>query len=207
MTVDTQKGFTLTEALVAVAIFSGVVVATAPVLQTALKSSSRVSASASTSEQLRTAEAVFRSRFAQAVYPGASIAETGFKGDQYSLSFLTIDRVSQNPVPSRFDLSQKANEWVLLASTQGDQPSDETAMLLTSLSSVQFSYFGTPHEADQTEWHDQWEGPQPPQLVAVEGMIENSGRDHPFRFDVNVGGEAPLACSFDSISRRCRGEP
>lgn len=204
-----QKGFTLTEALVAVAIFSGVVVSTAPILQTTLKSATRMSVDANFSEELRTANTAFRSRIETAVYPGATVKAHGFIGKRQSMTFLAMDRAQQDIRAVKLEFTGRSDDKVLRLSTitpSGAEKKETSAALIRSLISAQFSYYGTEGESGIYKWHDRWPGPNPPQLVAVEGTIERNRKQHRFRLEAAVGGAAPYICFFDPVSRSCRGE-
>jgi len=204
-TVD-QKGFTLTEALVAVTIFSGVVISTAPIIQTSLKSTTRISSNASRSEELRTASMLLRSKLSSAVYPGSKIVEHGFIGSVYNFSLLSVERAQKDPVKISFSLTRTGNDWTLKAEQNAFDKTKTTANVLGNLVNPSFSFYGRTSKSENLYWHTQWPGPQSPQLVRIEGKIQVGKKQTPFKLIANIGGQAPLLCSYDPVSRICRGE-
>lgn len=201
-----QKGFTLTETLVAVSIFSGVVIATAPIIHTSLKSSARISEQAFFSESSRTANTIFRTQLANAIYPGAAIEEFGFHGATTNVSFHAIDRSLQDPVHLMFELQSSGDKWALVAKKTDFDEKTSRATLMSSLSNPSFSFYGRINKDDTPIWHTSWAGPKPPQLVRIKGFRNIKDTHAPFLLLAKVNAQTSLHCTFDAVSRACRDE-
>ena len=208
MTLQSQKGFSLSEALVAVVVFSGVVISTAPMIQSTLKISTRITINAKLEEELRVTNNVMRTRLNQSVHAGKEYDGYLFEGTATAFSFISVNRSQKDPERVSFKISTNPNADTLSVYLEPMASSNEnrrSAKLLTSISSGHFIYFGSKNYGDEPEWFDAWSAPSPPRIVALEAMVSShSNNKKNLRIDATVSGRGALICAYDSVSRSCR---
>jgi len=203
-------GFTLTEAIVAIAIFSGIVISTAPVLQTTLKVSARITANVESKERLRATNNLIRSRLERLVNPGLRNGEYSFYGSPSNISFLSINRTYADPEFVKIDIaSREGGNFIemVVDPVYSENQKSLPSVLMGSLSEVRFSFYGNLNGEAALDWVNEWNYQSPPDIVALEGVINVDGVRHErFRLEFSVGGKSPFICVFDNISRKCRGQ-
>ena len=203
-----QKGFTLTEALIATAIFAGVVVATAPTMQTAMQTSARASTTAAVAEDLRTTERVIRARLARAVDLGSQFSSLHFRYGPSEISFAFIDADTGDINQALITIVREqhsAHVVMIIRDPSNARAVPARAVLLRNVVNGEFA-FGF-EEALEVLALSSEDAPRQerPVLVTLSGAIEDRGLETPFQFTFHVGGGAPVFCAVETVSGVCRG--
>jgi prepilin-type N-terminal cleavage/methylation domain-containing protein len=203
---SSQRGYSLIEALIAVAILGGVAAALAPATHSAIKAATRIAASASAAEIERAGDEAMAELFAQAISPGASPGHA-FVGAPQSIGFHALADGEKGPRPARLTID---DDRLILAGEGAARAKDDPAgagsigrpiILLEGVR--RFRFYGVRGADHEPSWSDQWRETLPPRLVAVEFAGAAQG-DAPRSKMYSLKLRAPLQCAFDQVSRQCR---
>jgi len=197
-----QSGYTLVEALIAVAILAGVASALAPMVFTSIKAAARINSAADEAEISRVGDNALSgvvSAFILAKFAGDSAALVG-EPDSIELTIL----LDQETGPQRIRLHLSDGRLLLTPPRALDRKSDRKppADVVLSEGVRYFRYYGAMSAEAAPDWHARWSEPAPPLLVELvfENESEGKKRSQSFVF----ANRAPLHCAFDQVSRQCR---
>ena len=202
-----EQGFTLTEALVAVAVVAALAAALAPAVRGALVSSARIATGAAAIEDLRIMDDAMRDLLLRAVRPEMGKTDRTLAGDSRALSFLSVSGADGDTVEVAMRLVPGPNRTQLsisLTPLVGDA-SAATVLLDAPVADTTFAYYGRASADAAPAWQDEWSNATPPLLVALRGSARSArGEPVPLSIEAIVGGQAPIHCVFDHVSRKCR---
>ncbi len=193
-----QQGFTLTEALIAIAILASIAASMGPALQGAFKIAGRIHGQAIQLEENRVLTSVIQKALEGIVRIPADDNAVLFKGS--SNQFQVFSYGFNRAEPDEVFVSIKRNENnddLLLRYGEQDQP-----VQLLAASEFKFSYYGAINNRAPLQWHQSWKSKTLPRLVRLVARSNNNNLD--LKFDFSIPSEAPLTCQFDPVSRRCR---
>lgn len=196
-----QRGTTLLEALIAVALLAALSAALAPAVHAALRTSSAVVAKAEQRESARIAEDALARILSNAIVMDNAAPDLRLKGDASSLDVVSL---AGGSVARRFSLTIDRGRLTGEIRPLLDHDDGRQVTEILPAQAKSFSYYGRRTPDAPLAWSDRWDGALAPLLIRFE--LENttmagiSGRR--FEFAVTSGG--PLHCQFDPVSRRCR---
>lgn len=196
-----QRGYSLIEALIAVAILAAIAAAMAPALFASVRASGRIAVFASDAEEERVARALLASVFNSAITLSVDPEEPWFKGAPDRLKLATLYAPAEDPETARFVIRSgdlyfaSASDIAINADDAGDDAPE--TLLLKDV--VRFRYYGVEDEREAAAWRSSWDADAPPLLVRVERAPDAGAA-----MDFHVAARAPLNCVFDQVSRRCR---
>ncbi|MEQ8936353.1 MAG: prepilin-type N-terminal cleavage/methylation domain-containing protein [Amphiplicatus sp.] len=196
-----QRGYSLIEALVAVAILAAIAAATAPALYASVRASARIAAFASAEEEERVARSLLTSVFDSALILSVDPEEPWFKGARDRLKLVTLYAPAENPETAQFVI-RSGDLYFASASDiaiKVDAADDDAPEVLLLRDVDRFRYYGAEDEREAATWRPSWAADAPPLLVRVE-RAPDAGAP----IDFHVAARAPLNCVFDQVSRRCR---
>jgi hypothetical protein len=197
---QSQRGVTLLEALIAVALLAGIATLLAPAVYGALRASSAVIVIADANEQRRIVDDALTAIVSNAVVMSAADADTLMRGDDRSFETISL---AGSGVARRFVLSIEGGRLLgeITPLVGGD---DETERVeIASEGALRFSYYGRATEDAPPVWSGRWRSDRPPSIIRFE-MSAGKSDEANFIFDIGVAGSGPLHCEFDPVSRRCR---
>lgn len=197
---ESQRGLSVLEVLIAIAILAGMAMALAPAVSASSRAASRIHESAATREALRTAGAFFRETVEQGIAIGTEAEEYWFVGDERSLTFPSVDSASADPVLIRLEV--KASTLTASGPWLGEL--NEAQPILDRLSTATFDYYGDQQDGSAPSWQPSWNAPNAPKLIRISGVLKGAREDRPFLFEAAPGSETFLNCRFDPVSRVCR---
>lgn len=172
-----ERGFTLVEALVGLALTSLILVLLADSLGLGLRGLGRVEAAADRLEQRRTLDFTLR-RQLEALYSGpAGDPRADFRGTGATLEFIALEaggtagyfRVRLGIEGPEGDRRLVMTRQVAVARDPGAATPAERSVLAQGLSAARFEYFGAVPPDETPRWHERWsEAPSVPDLVRVQ---------------------------------------
>lgn len=191
-----RHGVTLIEALIAVALLAALVVTLSPAIASAVRVSTRLGAAATAAEDERSADDLLRGVFGSVVQFETDAPPYALAGDGCQI-ILTILRAGEDvPETARLAIARDAVDVVLTPITAGRASAAGASARLRWAEALRFEYYGTASSDAPPTWRSEWKAQTAPQLVRVVGRRG--------RAEFEVGGQIPIACAFDPISRRCR---
>lgn len=193
-----QRGVSLLEALIAVALLSGLTLLLAPAVAGAMRASNEVLSRAAARENHRIVSEALRQILQNAVIMDSAQAGLRIEGDKKSLHVVSLAGSSQARVFT-LKIEDSALIGQIAALSDRTRVLEETRIL--EAGAMQFSYFGRATPNAPLSWAATWKGALPPQIVRLE--TSNEGDKSTFH-DVHVAARGPLHCAFDTVSRRCR---
>ncbi len=201
-----QKGVTLAEALISVAVLAFLAASLAPLIHGTVRATTRVEQASLDREQLRVSRVAITTALGNLVWPDPD-TPPDFKGTQTSLQFSSY---GAGPVPRKYSLDIKNDQ--LTAGSTGWLPKDKTKqseILLKNVNQLQISYYGAKTSVKNRDalpsWHLTWQDPKPPLLLRLQGMMSVPGHAvEAFIMDIAITSRGPLTCPYDPVSRTCR---
>ena len=201
--VHEQSGFTLLEALIAIALLAGIAMALLPALNAASKASTRIRQSAAFGEDIKTTNDFFRDIIEGALWIDGSPDTAAIAGGSKAVTITTIDATTMAPVIVKLTITPgPAAELTAQFAFSDDQETNKTHVLLSNLEGASFEYLSP--DAVNGRWTSEWDEKQPPKLIRLKGAFQKNNEQQSFLFEASPIGSAPLHCQFDSVSRRCR---
>lgn len=200
-----ELGLTLTEALVAVAILAVLAAAIAPAVAGAVRAATRIAQSSAQSENLREVDGLLRRVALGTVWPSADTRTDMPEGDETSLRLLSFARADGTPAIVTFKIE---NDKIEVSMAPSWAPT-ETSMsrLATGMKGTRFRYYGRETKDAPVGWRSSWHAARPPLLIGLIGTLDGpDGKAREIAIDALVGGQAPIVCEYDAVSRECRGE-
>ncbi|MEQ8176936.1 MAG: prepilin-type N-terminal cleavage/methylation domain-containing protein [Amphiplicatus sp.] len=193
-----QRGYSLIEALIAVAILAAIAAVLAPALFASVRASGRIAVFASEAEEERVARDLLKSVFDSAITLSAAPETPWFEGAPDRLKIVTLDAPADDPETAYLVIRSGVLYFASASdiAINGDGDGTPEAMLLEGVS--RFRYYGAADEREEPAWRSSWDANAPPLLVRVERA------DADVAMDFHVAARAPLNCVFDQVSRRCR---
>lgn len=202
---SSERGLTLTEALVAVAILAALAAAIAPAVAGAIRSAARIARSSAESESLRETDALLRRLALGAVWPTAETRADVPEGDETSLRLLTFAQADGKPAIATLEITGGKLK-ISMAPSWAPEERVET-ILSTGLRDLRFRYYGRETKDAPVGWRTSWHAARPPLLISLVGTRQGADRSpRQIAIDALVGGQAPIVCEYDAVSRECRGE-
>ena len=199
----TEKGLTLPEVLISVAILAGIAAVIAPMISMATKASVAMETQAQGLETRRTSQEVLTHMAGTAIFADEQTPELNATGTSTRFRFGSLTP-SGNPAIVELIPTTDGTGLLLLILplTASSGPSYESRLFDQS-SSITFRYFGATTDRSPLTWHDVWNARKPPKLLHVSG--QSLSDDEPsLEFDLLFTGQAPIDCEFDPVSRLCR---
>lgn len=201
-----QRGFSLPEILVAVAILAGLMAALGPMLGAAARVASRLHLEAQYEEDARIARRFLQDVFSQSVWLDKDSSEAPITGDARQLQVTTLDPLTKSPMRVSLTIDRDETQRLMARFTanskDGPPDTDERYVLLSNLSNARFAYMT--RQGDGRRWRDRWDDPAPPALIRFSGALQYGSQTRDFAFEASPDGAAPLHCAFDRVSRQCR---
>jgi prepilin-type N-terminal cleavage/methylation domain-containing protein len=169
-----ERGFTLVEVMVAIALTASVVSVLFAGIGVGFKGMARIDAGAERLERRRQIDFLLRRQIG-AAYPAAESrpTESTFGGTQEAMNFLAVDSATG---PGFYRV------WVALETAEGEHRlvmtrhaiaagsvvGFERSVLAQGVAEFRLSYFGAQPPNEEPRWHDRWEGQRGlPSLVRV----------------------------------------
>lgn len=195
-----QKGYTLVEALIAVAILAAIAGALAPITLTAIKAAGRINAEARRAEIDRVGENALSEIFAAMIVPRTGDSATAFTGARDKIGlFILID---QEHGPRQVTLEIKDGALLHAPPAQNFVGANGAGSVQLAENVASFRYFGIAADSDEPEWRSIWEESDPPRLVEINYATSAKAPRRSRAFALS--SRAPLHCAFDQVSRQCR---
>ncbi|MEO0400705.1 MAG: hypothetical protein AAF224_14950 [Pseudomonadota bacterium] len=192
-----QRGASLPEVIVSVAILAMISVSVASALSASARARGRIETIASENEMMDRTEKLMSSIVSQTI-------QTSWAPDEFApiaapnrFGFMTYDAIRREPIAARFQL--EGNQLTLVL--RDDVGASPAIMLVSDIAAGSFSYFGSAREGQAPIWSRRWLQEQPPSLVRLEIEL-GDGSKRQLEFATIANGA--LDCVFDSVSRRCR---
>lgn len=201
MTGHAQRGFSLLEALVAVAVLAAIAALILPVIRNATAAEARVVSAADAWTQHAAAETAFRDLLMQAQSAPEEASGYALRGEGSYLTFLTRPAGDDALYLATFSIERGRLELSLGPIPDNSGPM-HAVVLAEGLTEMRFFYFGERSDGRGLAWSDDWTETYPPRLVVLD-MSRNDG--HLRRIEALVGGQAPYDCDYDSGNGICLG--
>lgn len=166
-----SRGFTLVEVMVALTLATLLLSVVYASLRTGVDSSARVNAAIVENDEERVMSHFLRTQLRQIETLGITEAAR-FSGDAAAFHF-SVRHLHGNPALRSFSVSLApgARGAQLEIDETGGGPESQTefhAVLLSALDELSFAYFGLAADADQPDWHAEWDSEYGlPQLLRV----------------------------------------
>ncbi len=195
-----QRGFSLTEALIAIAVLAGLASALAPAAFGSVRASTEIVSLSAEREAARVADEALEGIFSNAVVIASDPAALRFQGRSHEISLISL--AGPDATPRKFQLkidNGALNAEIVGFADRNDEPQTTT---LLRRGAAEFSFYGSPDAAGVASWTSVWNNKIPPRLVRLKVSTPN-GRGLPF-LEYVVTPNGPLHCAFDPVSRRCR---
>lgn len=204
---ERQRGYSLVEALVSVALLGAIAAALAPPTYTAVRASIRLAEAANDSETDRVGEETLTQLFQRMSRLDRASSGYAFVGEPRFVSFALLKDGETGA--SAIDLKIMADELFLFdcrlltaASKNLREENGRTPILLMQDVS-RFRFYGPQGPDSEPAWSDRWREADPPLLVAIERSASRNAVPQPLR-SYYLGSRAPVVCLFDQVIRQCR---
>lgn len=197
-----QRGLSLIEVLISIAILAGIAITFAPIIHTAATASKRVHETSAQREKFNTSSRLIRHLLTSTITYERNDSADGFTGSQLKMAFNTIGPTTGAPVRGELSINP-ANDSLLLTFYPIDGEMT-VHQLMTGVRGATFSYFGDTDDAGSRSWRSQWINAEPPDLIRLTGAHSSDKAQAHFSFEVAPAGHAILNCRFDAVSRTCR---
>lgn len=200
----TQSGYSLIEALIAVAILAAIAGALAPITHAAIRAAARISAGAEAAEEARVGQSALLELFASMIVPGDIENGEAFIGTRSSMKLFVLIDQEAGPLPIELRIDDGALYYAPppIAGGRRAHPDTAGAALLADDVSA-FRYFGPSPETGEGEWRSDWRRYVPPSLVEIAYVRQGDAEKRPAQ-SFALPSRAPLHCAFDQVSRQCR---
>jgi len=206
-----EKGFTLIEVLIAVALVSAIFVIVAGALQFSVRAWRNTEASLTAVRDVAFAQSILR-RTLESAYPRlAGDDRIDFVGDATGVRFVAeTPNALDAPVRSRIAIRSVASEdgvAVVIEITPEFSDTRVEETLIEGMSSVSFSYLPRRRDgAGAPEWTDRWAGEaRPPALVKIEAQPAKDDRRRWPALIIALKTDVDAACRYDPLTNFCRG--
>jgi len=209
-----DAGFTLLELLVAMVVLSLLSLVMMGSLRFSARVWERTQVASDEADAVSAAQEFLRRQLA-AAYPqwqrgGSDAAHILFDGGQQALGFLASPPAQFGPgsdLRLTLQLSQSgALEVVWQADRSADPP--KTTVLLSGISSVDFSYYGLPFGGTIPKWSDSWSNrARLPDLVRIRVAFAPGDRRVWPELVVHPQISVDAGCIYEPLTRTCRGRP
>lgn len=194
-----QKGVTLLEALIAVALLAMLASMLAPALRSAIRASTGVVNEARLQEERRIAKDALTQILSNAVILESNDARL-FKGDNQSFRVASL---AGGAIIRDFSFEVSGGRLIGEIRPLLDRNNAGDVVEILQTGAVGFSFYGRVSDDAPLAWSPRWDAPRPPLLVRFDYRSEDPERTiHSLEFGVHA--REPLHCAFDTVSRRCR---
>jgi len=194
-----QSGFTLTEALIAIAILASMAVAMLPAVRGAMMSHARTITVINEREAHVAVDEVLRHALLHMHRLPRAGDQFGFSGMPNSLQFVTQPPGFEGPHIASLTL-QGGGVALQFSPVFGRGDAMNPVVLADNIEQARFFYFGENELRTGLEWRDNWDHSHPPRLVALDMSLDD-GQIR--RLEMRIGGTASFECAFDSGLGRC----
>lgn len=199
-----QAGFSLTETLVALAILAAVTVALAPAVRGAFAAYRGLGEASRTASSHIHLEHGLRDLLAAAIQLGEGGDAPVFEGNASSIRFAARPPHSGSLLRVEIGIGGRGQaQTVEITLTPLDGGPQVSETLGGTFGEARFLFYGFARDGEPARWYQDWEGPHPPRLVVLD-MARRPGDDALQRIELAVGGQAALACDYDSGLQACR---
>lgn len=200
---DHQKGFSIAEILISIAILSGIVAALSPMLFVTTRTAVRVEEDSANFETRIVSETFLRTTLEQAVTFDQKIAGAQFTGNARGLEFWAP--IYNNGEFKKIKIFFSDNALKIQAPHDpligSDQENNVKDFIVTSdLKDLKIQYWGLIDRNASYQWRSDWAGPLAPSLIRFSFINKE---DKNFSVDINLSIQSPLFCQFDNVSREC----
>jgi general secretion pathway protein J len=197
---DNQKGVSLLEALIAVALLAGLAVLLTPALVGAMRASNSVLERAANREDNRIVEDALVQILDNSVVMDASDPDLRIGGDESLLRVISLAGANE---ARRFTLRIENGALTgAIAPLIDDGAPAQTTQILGA-GALEFSYYGRQAEDAPLNWSRKWDSASPPQIIRLETAAKEEGGGNIIH-EIHIAARSPLHCAFDTVSRRCR---
>lgn len=197
-----QRGFSLVEVLVAIAILAGLMTALAPTLNITARTASRIHENAQFEEDTRTTGRFLRDVISQTIWLNKEGDEAPIAGEARRLQITTLDPEAKSPMTISLTIEQGQPQTLTAQFAKSDAIDDERYIILSNMSNARFQYLKL--NEGNAQWRNRWHDSAPPALIRFTGNIRYGDEERAFVFEVPPKSAAPLHCAFDPVSRQCR---
>jgi general secretion pathway protein J len=195
-----QRGVSLLEALIAVALLAALASMLAPAMHNALRLSTITLRDAEARESHRIAEDALSQILSKALLIDPGELDLRITGDD---ARLRVASLAGSATARRFSLQIENGRLTGdIETLLGEGNENETTEILAA-GAIGFSYYGRATPDAPLGWTSKWSGALPPALVRLQ-MRESDGPDAITSIEIPVNVRGPLHCAFDPVSRRCR---
>lgn len=197
-----QAGYSLVEALIAVAILAGIAGALAPVTYTAIQAASRINSLAADAETSRVGGNALTGIFAAFINAETDESAAAFIGEPNKIKFNIL--ADQQTGPRKVEL-RIVDEKLLLTppiNVAEKRIGANTTEVAIADNALNFRYFGAIALDADPSWHSRWTEKTPPLLIELSFSEGNEEAAKSQSFVLT--NRAPLHCAFDQVSRQCR---
>ncbi|MEM8988281.1 MAG: prepilin-type N-terminal cleavage/methylation domain-containing protein [Pseudomonadota bacterium] len=193
-----QAGFSLSETLIAIAIFAALLSVLAPTLYNAVRASRAASAMAAEAEAVRSGERILRTLIEQAVRVPTFLQGERFTGQSDTVSFLGYAPGVEGLARITFNIESAGDAKTVVAKITSFSGPEEVIEepVIRGLKEARFFYYSN------TVWRSDWSSQDLPSLMAFELHTEHSLA--PLRIEIPLTAQTPLICDFDPVTRACR---
>lgn len=199
-----EAGFSLTETLVALAILAAVTVALAPAVRSAFAAHRGLGEASGSAAAHLHLEHTLRDLFAAAVHLPEDGSAPSFEGNPGAVRFAARPPGSETVLRVSLEISGRGDDQsVSIALSPLDGGTGAAESLGASHSQMRFLFYGPAEPGEPARWYRDWGGPHPPRLIVLD-MARRPGDDALQRIEFAVGGQAALACDYDSGLQACR---
>ena len=195
-----QHGFSLLEALIAIAVLAGLAMTFAPSISAASLAAARIHHDAAFEEDLRAIRGFLRENISQTVRLSAAGGKTLITGSPEHLSLTVIDSHTMElmDIHIAIDRAQSLTAHLVRHGAEAGR----TYVLLPEVYDARFRYRANTDSAPG--WRASWREEEPPALIRLSGALRYGNGEKRFAIETAPLGAAPLNCAFDPVSRQCR---
>lgn len=197
-----QAGYSLVEALIAVAILAGIAGALAPVTYTAIRAAGRINSLADDAETRRVGANALSGVFGAFINTGSNDEAAAFTGEPNKIDLNILADQERGPQMVQLRIVDKRLLLTPPIDAAEKQNGAKRAEVVIADNALSFRYFGAIASDAEPSWHARWKEKAPPLLIEL--SFRNDGDVSAKSQSFVLANRAPLHCAFDQVSRQCR---